>query len=109
MKSRLNEIHRKKKKNKSISGSICYRFDDKLANFITAEYFDIVLFVDCDDNGSPLFIGNSARCEGFQCFSQVSQDNDYLYQPIDMDKILSIRSFHLSCSEFQELVIGGDV
>ena len=104
---KLSDIHRKKKK--SISGTICYRFDNRLTSFITAEYFDIVLYVDCDNNGSPLFIGNSASCEGFQCFSRVSHDNDYLYQPIDMDRILSIRSFHLSNSEFQNLLIGGDV
>ena len=107
LKFKLSDIHRKKKK--SISGTICYRFDNRLTSFITAEYFDIVLYVDCDNNGSPLFIGNSASCEGFQCFSRVSHDNDYLYQPIDMDRILSIRSFHLSNSEFQNLLIGGDV
>ena len=63
---KLSDIHRKKKK--SISGTICYRFDNRLTSFITAECFDIVFYVDCDNNGSPLFIGNSASCEGFQMF-----------------------------------------
>lgn len=107
LKSRLSDIHRKK--NKKISGSIRYRFDDRLPNLITADYFDIVLFVDCDNNGSPIILGNPAHCEGFQCFSQVSPDNEYFYQSIDREKILSIRSFHLTCSEFQELTIGGDI
>ena len=103
LQSRLREIHKRKKY--KLTGEIAYRYDDSLSNLITSDYFDIVLFVDCDDKGNPFIIGNSATCEGFQCFSKVSNENNYYYQTIDADKILQIRAFHQS-TEFSVLNVG---
>ena len=94
--SRLKEIHKKKKSHRTITGGISYKIDDSIANHIASEYFDIVLFIDCDEQGTPYVIGNSPTCEGYQCYSKISQENKYFYQPIDADKIFQIRSFYKS-------------
>lgn len=104
LKSRLGDIHKKKKR--KFTGKIQYRFDKNVENLITAEYFDIVLFIDCDTCGNPHLIGTSTTCEGFQCFSKISNENNYFYQSIDSNKILEIRTFHQS-TEFVGLDLLG--
>lgn len=105
LKSRLNEFH--KEKRRRITGTIQYRLDDKIANMVAAEYYDIVLYIDCDENGQPSTLGDSQKCEGFQCYSNSSSENDYFYQRIvDTAKIIDIRAFHLAF-DFETIEIGG--
>lgn len=91
----LCELH-KKKKRRTITGGISYKYDNRYADIITSDYFDIVLYIDCDKKGNPCLHGSSTKCEGYQCFSNYSKENTYYYQKIDNnDKLFSIRKMHL--------------
>ena len=100
----LRELHRKRKR-RTITGGISYKYDSRYVDTITADYFDIVLYIDCDKNGNPCLHGVSTRCEGYQCFSNYSKENMYFYQRIDNnDKLFLIRKNHL-VGEFEQLNI----
>lgn len=90
--SSLGELQKRKKR--KVKGGIFYKFSNCYAENITSDYFDIVLYVDCHEDGSEYFINNSTRCEGYQCFSNYSTDNAYFYQKIVgvVDKYTSILS-----------------
>lgn len=104
--SSLRELHKKKKRH-SVTGGISYKYDSRYADTITSDYFDIVLYIDCDKNGNPCLHGTSTQCEGFQCFSNYSKENIYFYQRIDNnEKLFYIRESHPS-SEFKQLNIQG--
>lgn len=102
--SSLRQLHQKKKR-RTVTGGISYKYDNRYADTIISDYFDIVLYIDCDKNGNPCLHGISPRCEGYQCFSNYSKDNTYFYQKIDNDdKIFSIRKKNLA-GEFEQLDI----
>lgn len=105
LKSRLREMHKNYKR--KMTGGISYRFDANIANLIPSEYFDIIFFIDCDDQGNPYIIGNTASCEGYQCYSKVSKDNNYFYQPINRERIVGIRDNH-KLTNFELLKIEGE-
>lgn len=89
------------KKHRRLSGGISYVLDDTLDKIIASEYFDIVLFVDCDINGNPRLM--DGKSEGYQCYSTLSNDNRYYYQPVGEEKIRQIRSFYQS-KNFIEII-----
>jgi len=93
LQSRLKEL--KGKRERKFTGAIFFRFDNELNSLISASYFDTVLYVDVDENRNPKTIGNKYSCEGFQCFSNESEDNLYFYQSIEEEKIQNIRRFQL--------------
>lgn len=103
LQSRLGAIH--KQKHANLTGKISYRFDNYLTNLIASSYYDTVLFIDCDDKGNPFVIGDSANCEGYYCFTKKSEENEYFYEAIEADKILSIRANQLSIGNFTDLTI----
>lgn len=78
------------RKSKNFTGTIYYRFDDSLLNLISADYIDMVFFVDCIDKDTPEVLDESI--EGYQCFSSKSNNNRYYYFPVDKDRIISITS-----------------
>lgn len=90
---RLKEIH-KKKKRRCIHGGVSYKFDNRYFDSIISDYFDIVLYIDCYENGKPCLHGQHTTCEGYQCYSNLSNDNKYFYQKIQDDKIFAIRASH---------------
>lgn len=103
LQSRLTAIH--KQKHANLSGKISFRFDSYLTNLIASSYYDTVLFIDCDDKGNPYVIGDSANCEGYYCFTKKSEKNEYYYEEIETDRVLSIRSKQLSIGNFTDLTI----
>lgn len=90
LKDKQRRCHRK------ITGGISYKLDDTIDKLIPSEYFDIVLFIDCDEQGTPNIMGDSAAYEGYQCFSSLSRENKYYYQSIDRDTIIKIHTYHKS-------------
>lgn len=102
--SRLRQLH-KKKKRRIITGGISFKYDSSYADTIISDYFDIILYIDCDQDGKPCLHGKSTVCEGYQCFSNLSKDNMYFYQKIENDdKMFSIRNSH-NIEDFEQLII----
>lgn len=102
--SRLRQIHQRKKR-RSITGGISYKFDNQYADAIISDYFDIVLYIDCDSNGKPCLHGEFTQCEGYQCFSNFSKSNEYFYQKIEnVDKLFCVRDSH-SLDSFSQIDI----
>lgn len=92
LQSRIRDMQ--KKRHRKITGGISYKFDKTIDKLIPSDYFDIVLFIDCDDQGTPDFMGEATAYEGYQCYSEISKDNKYYYQPIDRDRIIKIHTYH---------------
>jgi len=74
----------------SSSGCLKVYFVENLDYYIASEYFDIVLYFDCGPDGLPIYFGNK-QGEGYYCFSDINQDNDYFYTEIKSDKVFQIR------------------
>ena len=90
LKDKQSHLHRE------ITGGVSYKLDNTIDKLIPSEYFDIVLFIDCDEQGTPIIMGDSTSYEGYQCFSSFSKENKYYYQPIDRDTIIKIHTYHKS-------------
>jgi len=103
----LKELHNKNRKRRHITGGISCLYDNDLNNVIPSEYFDIVLFIDCDDENNPKLYDDSSECEGYYCFSSQSKDNEYIYQKIKLNKVMQIRRFYSSSRIFENISIGG--
>ena len=101
--TQLNIIHNRRRKKQT--GHIYYRYDKVVANMIASEYFDIVLYVDCDRERNPCVVGRFEACEGFQCFSHIKQNNAYYYDKIEREKVLAMREYHRNC-DYDVIKIG---
>lgn len=90
------------KSRRRVTGGISYKLDETLDKIIASDYFDIVLFIDCDSRGNPRLM--DGKSEGYQCYSVLNADDKYYYQPINEEKVRQIRLFYKS-KDFIEMNI----
>ena len=94
----LKQLHSSKRR--KLSGNIYFRYDSSLVYLIPIDYFDIVLYIDCDQYGEPISINGAKSYEGYQCYSKKNASNKYYYLPINSERVLDLRcQFKESSSE----------
>ncbi|MBR3768688.1 MAG: hypothetical protein IKL10_10700 [Clostridia bacterium] len=99
--SQLKLLNSKSTKTSKKKGKLYIKYDDTLLNHISAEYFDIVIYVDCDANGEPLY--NNAYV-GYFCFSEKLENNQYYYSNFKSEKAARIRrSFIKNINDFEDI------
>lgn len=104
----LNDYSLKSKRKDSqlvkFNGGLFIGYEIDLEKRYPAEYFDIVIYIDCDDNGIPIETSSETK-EGYYCFSKMRSDNAYLYSKMSEAKINELWHYYKQCSIFTKIDI----
>lgn len=104
----FNESSLKSKRKESqmvkFNGGLFIGYEKDLEKRYPAEYFDIVIYIDCDANGRPIET-YSEKKEGYYCFSKMRSDNAYVYSKMSEAKINELRHYYNQRSIFTKIDI----